>query len=98
MLNPSTVSQESYHLIKPVVGAELDRLENDGVIERVSHSDWETPIVVIRKPMLKVRICGDFKVTINPVLISDIHPFPLPEELFHKLNKGFKFCRCILTD
>ena len=48
--------------IKPVVGAELDRLENDGVIERVSHSDWATPIVVVRKPTGKVRICGDFKV------------------------------------
>ena len=46
--------------IKPVVGAELDRLENDGVIERVSHSDWATPFVVIRKSTLKDRICGDF--------------------------------------
>ena len=33
--------------IKPVVGAELDCLEKDGVIERVSHSDWATPIVVV---------------------------------------------------
>ena len=56
--------------IKPVVGAELDRLEKDGVIERVSHSDWATPIVVVCKPTGKVRICGDFKVTINPVLKS----------------------------
>ena len=30
--------------IKPVVGAELDRLDKDGVIERVTHSDWATPI------------------------------------------------------
>ena len=54
--------------IKPIVGAELDQLEKKGVIERVSQSDWATPIVVVRKPGGKVRICGDFKVTINPVL------------------------------
>ena len=40
--------------IKLVVGAELDRLEKDGVIERVSHSDWATPNVVVRKPTGKV--------------------------------------------
>ena len=74
--------------IKPVVGAEFDHLEQDGVLERVSHSDWAIPIVAIRKPTGKVRVCEDFKVTINPVHKSDIHPFPLPEELFHKLNQG----------
>ena len=84
--------------IKPVVGAELDRLEQDGVLERVSHSDWATPIVVVRKPTGKVRICGDFKVTLNPVFKSDIHPFPLPEELFHKLNQGCKFSKIDLAD
>ena len=48
-------------------------------------------IVAVHKPTGKVRICEDFKVTINPVLKSDIHPFPLSEELFHKLNQGCKF-------
>ena len=84
--------------IKPVVGAELDRLEKDGVIERVTHSDWATPIVVVRKPTGKVRICADFKITLNPVLKPDIHPFPLPEELFHKLNQGCKFSKIDLAD
>ena len=84
--------------INPVVGAELDSLENDGVIERVSHSDWTTPIVVVRKPAGKVRICGDFKITLNPMLKSDVHPFPLPEELFHKLNQGYKFSKTDLAD
>ena len=36
--------------LKPVVGDELDRLEKQGVIKRVSHSEWATPIVVVRKP------------------------------------------------
>ena len=60
--------------IKPVVGDELDRLESQGVIEKVSHSDWATPIVIVRKPGGKVRICGDFKVTINPGMKTHAKP------------------------
>ena len=84
--------------IKPTVGAELDRLEKNGVIERVSQSDWATPIAVVRKPGGKVRVCGDFKVTVNPVLKNDVYPLPLLEELFHKLNGGTKFTKLDLAD
>ena len=84
--------------IKPIVGAELDQLEKRGVIEKVSQSDWATPVVVVRKPGGKVRLCGDFKVTINPILKNDVYPLPLPEELFHKLNGGTKFTKLDLAD
>ena len=39
------------------------------------------PIVPILKPDKKVRICGDFKVIINPVLDVDRYPLPILEEL-----------------
>ena len=64
-------SQPKYckpYALKPIVGAELDRLEKEQVLEKVTHSDWATPLVVIRKPGGKVRLCGDFKVTLNPAL------------------------------
>ena len=54
---------------------------------------WVTPIVVVRKPGGKIRICGDFKVTINPLLKTDVYPLSKPEELFHALNGGSKFSR-----
>ena len=84
--------------LKPVVGDELDRLEGQGVIKKVSHSEWATPIVVVRKPGGKIRICGDFKVTINPLLKTDVYPLPKPEELFHALNGGSKFSKLDLAD
>ena len=84
--------------LKLVVGDELDRLETQGVIKKVPHSDWSTPIVVVRKPGGKVCICGVFKVTINPVLKTDIYPLPLPEELFQSLNGGNKFSKIDLAD
>ena len=41
--------------LKPVVGAELDRLEKEQVLEKVIHYDWATPLVVVRKPGVFVR-------------------------------------------
>ena len=81
-----------------MVGDELDRLERQGVIEKVPHSDWATPVVIVRKPGGNVRICGDFKVTINPLLKTDIYPLPNPQELFQALNGGCKFTKLDLAD
>ena len=81
-----------------MVGDELDRLERQGVIERVPHSDRATPVVIVRKPGAKVRVCGDFKVTINPLLKTDIYPLPNPQELFQALNGGCKFTKLDLAD
>lgn len=52
------------------------------------HSEWATPIVPILKPDKKVRICGDFKVTINPALDVDRYPLPKLEELLATVAGG----------
>ena len=36
------------YAIKEKVGKELDRLEEEGVLQRVNHSDWAAPIVPTR--------------------------------------------------
>ena len=38
------------------------------------------------------------KITITPVLKTDIYPLPLPEELFQSLNGGGKFSKIDLAD
>ena len=83
--------------IKETVGKELDRLEADGIIEKIESSDWAAPIVSIPKGDGSIRICGDYKVTINPFLIVDQHPLPKPEELFSSLSGGQKFSKIDLS-
>ena len=77
------------------VTTEIDRLE--GIIEKVSYSDWATPIVGIQKPNKTVRICGDYKVTVNPVLDVPEYPLPTAEDGFQKLNGGQKFTKLDLS-
>ena len=35
--------------IQTLVGEELDRLVTEGVIEKIGHSDWASPMVVVRR-------------------------------------------------
>ena len=76
---------------------ELDRLEEAGVIEKVAHSDWAAPIVAIPKSDGTLRICGDYKVTINQFLDVDAYPLPKPEDLMASLTGGKKFTKLDLS-
>ena len=63
------------YAVKPLVEQELDRLEKAGVIERVDGSEWAAPIVTVLKRDGRVRICGDYEVTVNPVVDIDQYNF-----------------------
>ena len=76
------------YALKSVVEEELDRLLRVGVLETVEHSDWAAPIVVVPKKDGRVRICGDYKITVNPVLDIDQYPLPCAEDLFATLAGG----------
>ena len=79
------------YALKPLVEQELDRLEKAGVLVQVDHSEWAAPIVTVPKRDGQVRICGNYKVTINPVLDVDQYPLPRPEDLFATLAGGRYF-------
>ena len=63
----------------------------------MSHSDWATPIVTVPKKDGSYRICGDYKVTVNPVLDVDQYPLPNPTDLFASLSGGQKFTKLDLS-
>ena len=60
------------YAMRALVDEELERLEKSGVIEPVAYSEWAAPIVPVLKPDKKsVRICGDFKLTVNQAVKVD---------------------------
>ena len=83
--------------IKEIVGKELDRLTRAGILEKVSHSDWASPIVTVPKKDGSYRICGDYKVTVNPLLETDQYPLPNPKHLFATLCGGQRFTKIDLA-
>ena len=84
--------------LKEAIEQELDRLEKAGIVEKVSHSNWAAPIVPVPKPNGHLRLCGDYKVTINPSLEIDQYPLPKPDDLFATLAGGKKFTKIDLTN
>ena len=77
--------------MKAAVDEELDRLEQIGVLEKIPSSDWAAPIVMVPKKDGKVRLCGDYKVTINSAIDIDQYPLPNPDVLFTTLSGGKYF-------
>ena len=59
--------------LKPKVKAELDNLEAMRIISPVKFSHWAVPVVSVLKQNGKVRLCDNFKVTINQACQGDIH-------------------------
>ena len=82
--------------IREAVETELSQLESSGIIEKVTHSAWAA-IVAVPKANGRLRICGDYKVTSNPVLAVEQYPLPRPEELFVTLAGGKKFSKIDLS-
>ena len=72
-------------------------LVDQGELRPVDKAEWATPIVVVPKSDGGIRICGDFKVTINPVICPQTFPLPTPEEMFSALANGESFTKLDLS-
>jgi len=79
--------------LRESIEQELSRLENAGIIKKVQFSDWATPVVPVRKKDNSIRLCGDYKVTVNRCVEEDRHPIPRAEDLLEKLSGGEKFTK-----
>ena len=74
------------YALRVKVEEELDCLEKAGIIKRTQLSDWAAPIVPMLKRDGTVRICCDYKVTVNQAAKLDTYPLPHIEDLFASLN------------
>ena len=79
--------------LKEKVDTELDRLVKEKIIEPIKYSKWAAPVVPVLKPNKTVRLCGDYRLTCNKVLLIDKYPLPKVEELFGHLAGGKYFSK-----
>ncbi|XP_055758362.1 uncharacterized protein K02A2.6-like [Salvelinus fontinalis] len=85
------------YALKEAVEKELDRLQKNNIITKVARSDWAAPIVVVPKKDKTVRMCGDYKVTVNRCTLPEEYPLPNAEDLFATLAGGKVFSKLDLA-
>ena len=83
---------------KELVERELDDLKSQGIISPVQFSSWAAPVVPVLKKNGKMRLCGDYKLTINQASPTDPYPLPLIEEIFANLSGGTLFSKLDLAN
>ncbi|KAK8784126.1 hypothetical protein V5799_009508, partial [Amblyomma americanum] len=83
--------------LRTSVEKELDKLEQQGVIEPTQHSQWATPLVVVRKKNGTICLCGDYWSTVNLATKASSYPLPTPEEVFSILRGARVFSTLDLT-
>ena len=79
--------------IKDKVEEELNKLESLGIITPVKNSQWAAPVVPVLKHNGTIRLCGDYRVTINQASKVDTYPLPRVEDLFTAMSGGKMFTK-----
>ncbi|XP_055904054.1 uncharacterized protein K02A2.6-like [Eupeodes corollae] len=67
---------------------EVDRLVAAQILKQAHRTQWAAPVVIVQKANGGIRICGDFKSSVNPQLIAERHPIPCIRDIFHTLRGG----------
>ena len=93
---PFTIQEDLNHAIDAGIKC--------GVWEKTNFNAYDTPVVPVRKALqpgqnkAKIRVCGDYSMTINPQLKDHRQLVPLPEDLMRKLGGGYSFTKVDLAD
>ncbi|XP_055539679.1 uncharacterized protein K02A2.6-like [Wyeomyia smithii] len=59
---------------------------------------WRTPQVPVLKKDLSLRLCADYRITVNPFLVDNRHPFPVIDEVFAALQGGKHYSKLDLKN
>lgn len=78
------------YALKSAAYAEIDRMVSNGTLKPVDVNEqiieWASPVVYAAKKNGQIRLCGDFKSTINKYMIKDQYPYPTLDDILSKLN------------
>lgn len=84
--------------LREKVNQELEKQLDEGELYPVQNSEWAAPLVIVKKPGGNVRICADFKVTVNRYVKQQSYPLPTTEEIFSSLSKGESYTKLDLAN
>ena len=76
------------YAVPELINNEIDSLLAEGIIMPVTHSDCAAPVVPVVKTDKKIRLCGDFKITVNKCTTHDSYHLSKIEYLYSKLSGG----------
>ena len=83
--------------LRDKISDKLDNLQAKGIIVPVKFSSWPAPVVPMIKHDSNVRLCGDYKLTINTVAHNEMYPLPRIEELFAAVSSHKVFSKLYLS-
>jgi hypothetical protein len=89
--NVKPILKKYYHIpyaLKTKVKQSIDEMVQQKELIPVSRSEWASPIVVVPKSDGDIRICIDFKKTLNQVIDVDRYPLPHLDDVFVTMAKG----------
>ena len=98
LTQPKLRPRPDLYAMKGKVDKELSCLQQAGIIEPVQFSDWAAPVVPVLKGNGEVRICGDYKTTINQVAKLYTYPIPRIEDLYATFSGGKTFTKLYLSN
>ena len=75
------------------VDKEQDRPESLGIIEPIQYSERAAPIAAVFKTDQLIRLCGEYKMTMNKFTNLDLYSIQKIEDLYMKLSQGRKFTK-----
>ncbi|UYV69217.1 K02A2.6-like, partial [Cordylochernes scorpioides] len=79
--------------LRNLVDEKLRALEEQGIIEPIKFSKWASPIVTVLKNDGTIRICHDYKTTVNLYTNPDKYPLPTIPQLLDRLRGGKVFTK-----
>lgn len=82
---------------RSLVEDEIRRLCSQGILEPVEYSDWATPIVPVQKSDGSIRICGDYKSTVNKAIKPHCFQIPAISTLLSSIEGGHIFAKVDLA-
>ncbi|UYV83534.1 K02A2.6-like [Cordylochernes scorpioides] len=86
------------YAIRPKVEEASRKMEEQGILTPVEFTRFATPIVPVLKRDGSIRICGDYRSTVNTIVESDTFPVPAVADLQVNLAGGKVFSKLDLKD